>query len=174
VLPVAPTLSAHRLGRNLATHGELHDPKLGLRVVLVASAQAALAHARAAVVASGTATVQAALAGTPFVMVYRVAASSYLLGRWMVRVRHFAMPNLIAGRRIVPELVQREFTAENVVRELCRIIPDSSQRTQLISGLAEVRAKLSSPQSSGGVTTAVDRAAAAVMKVIEDACQPVP
>ena len=172
VLPVAPTLSAHDLGRNLASRGELYEPKFSSRVALVASAQAALAYARAAVVASGTATVQAALAGTPFVMVYRVAPSSYLLGRWMVRVPYFAMPNLIAGRRIVPELVQGEFTATNVVRELGKIIPDSPERIQMISDLAEVRGKLSSPQSSFGATTAVDRAAAAVIKVIQEAEQP--
>jgi lipid-A-disaccharide synthase len=135
-------------------------------------ARATLALARAAVVASGTATVQAALAGTPFVMVYRVATSSYLLGRWMVRVPHFAMPNLIAGRRIIPELVQRDFTAANILRELRRIIPDGPERQQMRADLAEVRARLSRPQSSGKMATAVDRAAAAVIKGVQEVKPP--
>jgi lipid-A-disaccharide synthase len=144
-----------------------------IECTLTSDARATLAHARAAVVASGTATVQAALAGTPFVMVYRVATSSYLLGRWMVRVPHFAMPNLIAGRRIVPELVQRDFTAANILRELRRIIPDGPERQQMSADLAEVRARLSRPQSSGKMATAVDRAAAAVIKGVQEARKPV-
>jgi lipid-A-disaccharide synthase len=143
-----------------------------IECTLTSDARATLALARAAVVASGTATVQAALAGTPFVMVYRVATSSYLLGRWMVRVPHFAMPNLIAGRRIVPELVQRDFTAANILRELRRIIPDGPERQQMRADLAEVRARLSRPQSSGKMATAVDRAAAAVIKGVQEVKPP--
>jgi lipid-A-disaccharide synthase len=127
-------------------------------------ARAALRGARAAVVASGTATVEAALAGTPFVMVYRVARSSWLLGRWMVRVPHFAMPNLIAGRRVVPELVQNDFTAENIVQELRKIIPDSPERAAMIAGLTEVSAKL---RPAAGEKRAVDRAAEAVLEVAQ-------
>lgn len=173
VLPVASTLSGHKLGRLLTARGELYEPKFALRVALTSSAQSALAHARAAVVASGTATVQAALVGTPFIMVYRVAPSSYLLGRWMVQVPHFAMPNLIAGRRIIPELVQRDFSAHNVVHELRKIIPDGLERQQMLADLAEVRAKLAAPQTSGADhPTAIDRAAAAVLQVAMQGAEP--
>jgi lipid-A-disaccharide synthase len=99
-------------------------------------------HSRAAVVASGTATVEAALAGTPFVVVYRLAPLTWLLGRRLVSLDTFAMPNLIAGRRIVPELIQGGFTAENVVRELNVILPDGPARSQMIADLGEVQADL--------------------------------
>src|SRR5205823_11772848 len=139
-------------------------PDAAVEVSYTDDTRGALQSARAAVVASGTATVEAALAGTPFVMVYRVAQSSWLLGRWMVRVPHFAMPNLIAGRGVVPELVQNNFTAENIVRELRKIIPDGPERAAMIAGLAEVRAKLRSPS---GEKRAVDRAAGAVVAVAQ-------
>jgi lipid-A-disaccharide synthase len=108
----------------------------------VDDAREALVHSRAAVVASGTATVEAALAGTPFVVVYRLSELTWKLGRRMVKLNHFAMPNLIAGREVVPELIQDDFTAENVVAELRKIIPDGPERERMLAGLAEVRAKL--------------------------------
>lgn len=166
IIPVAPSLNADEMenllsGRIVPGAAAARQPHF----VLTDDARATLAHARAAVVASGTATVQAALAGTPFVMVYRVAPSSYWLGRWMVQVPHFAMPNLIAGRRIVAELVQRDFTPQNVVRALRKIIPDGPERQQMLADLAEVRARLAAPQSGANeFGTAVDRAAAAVLK----------
>jgi lipid-A-disaccharide synthase len=174
VLPIAPTLARNQVQENVASCFRPVGRVAPFTLRLVENANAALAHARAAVVASGTATVQAALAGAPFIMVYRVARSSYLLGRWMVRVPHFAMPNLIAGRRIVPELVQRDFTAENVARELRKIIPEGPARKQMLADLAEVRAMLRTRQASGREpVAAVDRAAAAVLRVVEEVGQPV-
>jgi lipid-A-disaccharide synthase len=171
VVPVAPSLDANEIAPFLS--GTIMQRASGDRpqhshakITLTYDAVATLAHSRAAVVASGTATVQAALTGTPFVMVYRVAPFSYLLGRWMVRVPHFAMPNLIAGRRIIPELVQREFTATNVVRELRKILPDGAVRNQMLKDLAEVRARLTRPHGSGELVSATDRAAAAVLETI--------
>jgi lipid-A-disaccharide synthase len=182
IVPVAPTLSADEvvplLSRTFAQRsgsatGELAQSGAHAKahITLTRNAAASLHHARAAVVASGTATVEAALAGVPFVMVYRVAPSSWLLGRWLVRVPHYAMPNLIAGRRVVAELVQGDFTAEQVLRELRKIIPDGPERQQALSGLQEVRYKLSAAasinQGAGGVCpiTAAERAAEAVLAV---------
>ena len=124
-------------------------------------ARKALAMSRAAVVASGTATVEAAMMGTPFVMVYRVSPLTWTLGRPLVKVPHFAMPNLIAGREVVPELVQSDFTPEKVVAELRKIIPDGPEREHMLTGLAEVREKL-----RGSGMSAADRAAEAVLKAI--------
>ena len=73
---------------------------------MVPDALPALYHSRAGIVASGTATVEAALMGTPFVMVYRVSRLTYALGKPRVKVPYFAMVNLIAGEEVVPELVQ--------------------------------------------------------------------
>ncbi len=83
---------------------------------LTDNARATLMHARAAVVASGTATVEAALSGTPFIVVYRLAPLTWLLGRRLVKLDTFAMPNLIAGKKIVPELIQKDFTAAKRVQ----------------------------------------------------------
>src|SRR5439155_9217962 len=96
LLPVAPTLE-RAFVRSL-----IRGP---VQVSLVAEALPALAHSRAGIIASGTATVEAAMIETPFVMVYRVSPLTYMLGRPRVKVSHFAMVNLIAGEEIVPELV---------------------------------------------------------------------
>ena len=100
------------------------------RIHLVQDALPALYHSRAGIVASGTATVEAAIMGTPFVMVYRVSALTYALGKPRVKVPYFAMVNLIAGEEVVPELVQHKFTAENVVAEMNKIIPDGEARAR--------------------------------------------
>jgi lipid-A-disaccharide synthase len=111
-------------------------------VHLSTNARATLMHCRAAVVASGTATVEAALSGTPFVVVYRLAPLTWLLGRRLVKLDTFAMPNLIAGEKIVPELIQKDFTAQNVVRELNAIIPDGPARQQMEAALKMVQQRL--------------------------------
>ena len=101
LLPVAPTLERGYIQSLIGRH----------RITLVPEALPALGHSRAGIVASGTATVEAAMMGTPFVMVYCVSALTYFLGKPRVKVPHFAMVNLIAGEEIVPELVQHDFTA---------------------------------------------------------------
>jgi lipid-A-disaccharide synthase len=93
-------------------------------------------------VASGTATVEAAMTGTPFVMVYRVSALTYFLGKPRVKVPHFAMVNLIAGEEVVPELVQDDFTAANVVRRMREIIPDGVARERMRAGMDGVKRRL--------------------------------
>lgn len=113
---------------------------------LTDNARATLMHARAAVVASGTATVEAALSGTPFIVVYRLAPLTWLLGRRLVKLDTFAMPNLIAGKKIVPELIQKDFTAQNVLRELNAIIPDGPARQQMEADLKMVQQRLRDSQ----------------------------
>ena len=132
LLPVAPTLDRIFLESLIG----------GNSVHLVPDALPALAHSRAGIIASGTATVEAALMSTPFVMVYRVSPLTYFLGRSRVKVPHFAMVNLIAGNEIVPELVQHDFTAENVVARLNEIIPEGNARARMIEGLASVKTSL--------------------------------
>jgi lipid-A-disaccharide synthase len=145
ILPVAQTISKKWLESRVEGYrgdgGWPEDPHVP-PTRLVDNAREALIHSRAAVVASGTATVEAALAGIPFVVVYRLSGLTWKLGRRMVKLDHFAMPNLIAGRRVVPELIQDDFTAENVVAELRKISPDGPEREQMLAELAEVRAKL--------------------------------
>jgi len=146
VLPVASTLDHEWLRAQLAASQ--------LPIKLTDNARATLMHARAGVVASGTATVEAALAGTPFVVVYRLAPLTWLLGRRLVRLDTFAMPNLIAGsliagRKIVPELIQGGFTPETVVRELAKILPDGPAREQMLADIQQVQGLLRDRPDAG-------------------------
>ena len=134
LLPVASTLSGEWLRQQFSS--------TGIAIKLTVNSRLTMKHSRAGVVASGTATVEAALAGTPFVVVYRLAPLTWLLGRRLVKLDTFAMANLIAGRRVVAELIQRDFTAANVVRELTKIIPDGPQRRQMLADLQEVQQRL--------------------------------
>jgi lipid-A-disaccharide synthase len=102
----------------------------------------ALAAADCAIVASGTATVEAALLGTPMVVVYRVSPLSAVLLKQMIRAPFIAMVNLIAGRRVVPELIQRDFTPAALERELRKLLESQAAREEMRAGLGEVRAKL--------------------------------
>lgn len=101
-----------------------------------------LTAADCAIVASGTATVEAALLGTPMVVVYRVSPLSAFFLRRMIRSPFFAMVNLIAERQIVPELIQDRFTPEAVERELRLLLDSPAAREKMKAGLAEVRARL--------------------------------
>ena len=154
LLPVAPTLDRSFLESLIGRH-PIH---------LVTDALPALAHSRAGIIASGTATVEAAMMGAPFVMVYRVSPLTYLLGRSRVKVPHFAMVNLIAERAVVPELVQHDFTSGKVVARLSEILPDGPVRERMIEGLAEVRTLLRGPNSEA--LHPAERAAAAIVALL--------
>jgi lipid-A-disaccharide synthase len=154
VLPVAPTLQRDFVRGLIGGR---------VRICLVDEALPALAHSRAGVIASGTATVEAAVVGTPFVMVYRVSALTYVLGRPRVNIPHFAMVNLIAGKEIVPELVQHDFTADKVIHALERILGDGPARDQMLAGLAEVRRRL---RGDGTQPPAAAAAAEAVLALL--------
>jgi lipid-A-disaccharide synthase len=151
ILPVAPTLDRSLVER--LVEGRVH---------LVPEALPALAHSRAGIIASGTATVEAAMMETPFVMVYRVTPLTYLLGRSTVKAPHFAMVNLIAGEEVVPELVQRDFTPERVAAEMRKIIPDGDPRDKMLDGLRRVRGLL---RGSGQDAHPANRAAQAVFEL---------
>jgi lipid-A-disaccharide synthase len=132
LLPVAPTLERAFLESFLGQR----------RINLVPESLPALWHSRAGIIASGTATVEAAMMQTPFVMVYCVSSLTYFLGKPRVKVPYFAMVNLIAGERIVPELVQHDFTAINVAAQVNKIIPDGPPRDRMIAELVTVKNKL--------------------------------
>jgi lipid-A-disaccharide synthase len=109
-----------------------------------------LAHARLALAASGTVTVEAALLGTPMVTFYRVNALSWILGRWLVKAPFLSMVNLIAGRQVAPELIQREMTAERIAAEAGRLLGSEEARSAMRTDLAEVAAKLASDRDPMG------------------------
>jgi lipid-A-disaccharide synthase len=165
LLPVAPTLSPEFLYREMG-EDEMGDPRMELPdIKLVPDALPALYHSRAGIIASGTATVEAAMMSTPFVMVYRVSPLTYTLGKPRIKVPYFAMVNLIAGERVVPELVQDDFTAERVVNELNQILPDGPRRQTMMEGLARVKTLLQSPDLRDP-RPAAELAADAILKLM--------
>jgi lipid-A-disaccharide synthase len=110
------------------------------------------------VTASGTATVQTALHERPMVIVYRLSPLTYRLGRPFVRVNTFGMANLVAGRTVVPELIQDAFTPERVAEEAVRFLTDAKLAAETRAALHDVREKLGEPGASA-------RAAAAILAV---------
>ena len=160
LLPVAPTLDRSFL------HSLIDEKTPGKQnITLVPESLPALWHSRAGIIASGTATVEAAMMRTPFVMVYRVSSLTYMLGKPRVKVPRFAMVNLIAGEEVVPELVQHDFTTQNIVTRLQEIIPDGPARERMLAGLTEVKAKLRASESgvAGPAQHPADRAAEIIL-----------
>jgi lipid-A-disaccharide synthase len=98
-----------------------------------------LRQARAALVASGTATLEAALMRCPMAVVYRTGFLTHLLARLLVRVPHVGMVNLVAGRRLCPELIQGRATPENMAREIARLLYDEQVRAATLRGFDAVR-----------------------------------
>ena len=156
ITPVASTLDPDWMKSFLHNRG-------GPPVTMTQDARSTVLHARAAVVASGTSTLEAALIGTPFAMVYQVAPLTWTFGRRLVKVDRFAMPNLIAGRDIVPELVQDGFTPDRVCAELRAILPQGDARSTMLAGFGEVRRKLHTSDVAGSASA---RAAQAVLAEI--------
>ncbi|MEQ1757071.1 MAG: lipid-A-disaccharide synthase [Vicinamibacterales bacterium] len=111
--------------------------------------------------ASGTATVQAALHEKPMVVVYRLSPLTYRLGKPLVRVDTYAMANLVAGERLVPELIQDDFTPQRVTDEVVTLLTSSDRHSAMRQGLQRVRTRLGAPGASG-------RAADAVLQVARE------
>src|SRR5882672_10828077 len=155
LLPVAPTLDRALLQRLIGKQ----------QITLVPESLPALWHSRAGIIASGTATVEAAMMRTPFVMVYRVSPLTYMLGKPRVKVPHFAMVNLIAGEEVVPELVQHDLTPEKVVARIKELLPDGPARDRMLDGLTDVKSRLRPPESAleGPSQAPADRAAEIIL-----------
>ena len=154
LLPLAPTLTeAHRSEvRSMLPESP--------QVTITNDARATLHHARASIVASGTATVEAALIGNPFIVVYKVSAITYAVAQRVVDVPHVAMVNLIAESRVVPELIQSDFTAENAVSHLQPLLEDEAARARMQSSLRAISDMLKAGSNSlANETTAIDRVA---------------
>jgi lipid-A-disaccharide synthase len=147
-LAVAPSLDPGLFQRELAD----------LPVARVAGrTHALLSAATAGIVASGTATVEAALMDLPMVVVYRLSPLTYALGRPFVSVPHYAMANLIAGRGVVKELIQNDFRPDTVAREALALLEDPGRRQAVRTGLGEVRDRLGPPGASARAAAIVAR-----------------
>jgi lipid-A-disaccharide synthase len=136
----------------------LFDAARGLTMV-EGEADTVLASADVALTASGTATLQAALHDTPMVVVYRLSKVTYMLARQLVSLDMFAMVNLIAGEKIVPELAQTAFTPEAVAAEAVSMLTDRDRAARIRVGLAKVRERLGGPGASRRAAEAVLRVA---------------
>jgi lipid-A-disaccharide synthase len=172
IIPVASTLKREWVEQLISASKNIAGAVS--QAHLVPDAREALHHARASVVASGTATVQATVIGNPFTVVYKVSPLTFRLAKRLVHYPPeiwppaqldadgnlpIAMVNLIAGRRIVPELLQDRFTAENVASALLPLLTDSLERKQMIADLAGIRQILrptSKPSSILQVANAVE------------------
>lgn len=112
------------------------------------------------VVASGTATLEAALLETPMIIIYRLSPFSFLLGRFLIRVPFIGMTNLVAGKRIVPELIQHEAKPARIASLAIELLASPGRLQRIRTDLGEVRARLGDPG-------AAERAAREVLKVLE-------
>lgn len=131
-------------------------------VVAVGDARPLLFHARAAIVKSGTSTLEAALAGTPFVVAYRTHPWTFWLARRLVQVDHVALANLVAGERVVPEILQDQATPAALADALAPLFEEGEERDRVLSGLARVRSRLGQP----GAATRVARLAEEVLGLV--------
>jgi lipid-A-disaccharide synthase len=167
VVPLASTVrredvtTAIQEARAAAHAREVGEPDSISVTVVEGDTYNALGHSDFAVVASGTATVEAALAGTPMVIIYRGSELNWRLIRPLIHLEALGMVNLIAGRSVVPELMQRETTGENIAREAAAILSDPARLSQMRKDLRQVRDLLAADGSS-----AAERAAQAVIGVI--------
>jgi len=129
--------------------------------ILVGKTYEVLDAARFCLVASGTATLEAALFGVPFVVLYKISRLSYWIARAVVRVDHIGLVNILAGKRIVPEFIQHEATVETVLPTALELLDDSPARRRMLDELARVRQSL----GAGGASR---RAAAEILNVITE------
>ncbi len=153
VIPVAQTLSESDLRPALGAH-----PGLDVRLV-AGRADESVGASDAALVKSGTTVLETALMARPMVVVYKVAWLTYLVGRLLVHgVKHFALVNLLAGRTVVPELLQREASPERMAAEIERLLSDPVARRAQLDALAEVRRSLGEPGAARRVAEEIDGA----------------
>lgn len=144
---VLPNENLHALARNL---GDL----AGINVQIGGLAEA-LARARVAVASSGTVTMECAYFRVPSVVIYKTSLSTYLLGRRFIRVQFLAMPNLLAGKEIFPELIQGAATAENIARAARELWTNEERRAAVKAALDQVVSSLGEPGASGRAARAI-------------------
>jgi len=141
ILPIAPTLDREFV---LAFTGQAGVP---LRIV-EGRVYDVLKASDAALVASGTATLETGLMGVPMVIMYRVSPLSYFIGRRFINVDHIGLVNIVAGRRIVPELIQDDVTPDKIADAVTSMLTDPVYYTRIRADLAEMKTRLGEPGAS--------------------------
>jgi lipid-A-disaccharide synthase len=155
VLPLAPGLDA-QVVRGLIDSAPIK--------IVNSDTYNAIRYARAAIVASGTATLETALLGTPEVIVYRISAATWFLGKFLLKVRLFGIVNIILGEEVVPELFQDRMTPETVSRTALRLMDDVWMQSQIRANYEKLRRQL-------GTGKVAERVAEAVAKVVSSGPQ---
>ncbi|MDD5154293.1 MAG: lipid-A-disaccharide synthase [Desulfovibrionales bacterium] len=148
VLPLAPTIDRR------CVEAFIHPTGLNIKVI-EAGTYDTMKAARAVIAASGTVTLEAAIIGVPMIIVYKVSRLSYLVGKIMVRVSHIGLVNLVAGRRIVPELVQEEANGQRIAEGVYKIIVDDKYCQTMKNELEGVKNRLGGPGASARVAEIV-------------------
>ena len=100
------------------------------------------------IVASGTATIEAAIMGAPMIVVYRVSPFTYLLGKMLIKVKNIGMVNIIAGKTVVPELIQKDVTPEKITSAVVQILENPSKQEEIKKELSSLREKIGNPGAS--------------------------
>jgi len=152
-MPLAPNTDRdkyHRVLSVIAEEGVMVNKGESLKV---------LAASEAAVIASGTATLQAALLGIPLVVVYKLFPATYWIGKQIVKVKHVSLVNILAGREVVKELLQSEATAGNIVQELEKILSGGSRTKDMLDAYTGIRSMFSSKNASERVADMVEEMA---------------
>lgn len=137
----------------------LQEGDAGTVELVIGQSDEAMQRVWVAMLASGTATMEAAFFGMPFVLVYRVSWLTYWPAKWLIRVKWIGMVNILAGREIVKEFIQQEATVENLVPEMKALLEDETKRTQVVHDLKQVIDGL-------GVGGASERAALAIAEEV--------
>ena len=153
VVAVAPTLDPTWLESLVA---QCYVGRAKVRTVANATYDA-LQHGDVAVVASGTATVEATLRERPFVVVYRVSPLTWLVGKFLVDVPYYSMVNLLAGKALITELIQNDFTAPKVASQVEYLLDHPEARERIVDGLRAVKARLGPGGATGRAADAVVR-----------------
>ena len=157
LLPVASSLNPQMIAETVRNQG-LRET---ISILPGEEIYNALGISELALVASGTATLEAALIGCPMIILYRVSRLSYGVGRMLIKVKHIGLVNLIAGREVVPELLQGEARAERITREVERFLDNPELKNQVKTELGRIRASLGKPGAAG-------RAAQIALEMLEN------
>ena len=137
--------------------GELkgHVPADSSAVLIENSTYELMCHSDAAMVTSGTATLETGWFGTPVVVVYKTSPLSFFIGRLLVDVPNIGLVNIVAGKTVAPEFLQNELTADNLVQAVGRMLTDETYRTTMKNELSKIKEKLGAPGASGRVAEGV-------------------
>ncbi len=138
VLPAAPTVNMADV-RKILSASSLTIP------VVEGQTYQAIRKSELAIVASGTVTLETAILGKPMVIVYQVSPLSYWVGRAMIKVKWVGLANIVAGRSVVPELLQNEARGERIAAEALKILDDKGYRERMMAGIGDVRKELGTP-----------------------------